>query len=283
MRPSSFEPLHRPCGGRRAENPRDQWIVVEGAHPAIVSEELFKAANSMRVRRGKQHVKTVEGHTYLLTGLVQCAICGGPIVSKRGANRHNPEKPFFYYVCRAAVREKKCDAPTIRCDDLDRAILEALRSQPLNEIEIQRIWKEIGDPLADPLLHALRDGISDMARRQKNLISNFEDEPSVPKAVLARYHELEQQIASTSQRLATLELSRTSQLPRNVSELKERLRTLAERLHSVDRKELRAAIHAFVAEISLDSKTRKAKVAYILPIRRSADKVCSLGNCGGWI
>jgi hypothetical protein len=55
---------------------------------------------------------------------------------------------------------------------------------------------------------------------------------------------------------------------------------LGERLHSVDRKELRAAIHAFVAEITLDFGARKARVAYILPIRRSAE-VLSKGSCGG--
>ncbi len=98
--------------------------------------------------------------------------------------------------------------------------------------------------------------------------------------------QLEEQIASASHRLAALELSRTGQLPRNVTELKERLWTLADKLHSVDRAELRAAIHAFVAEISLDSKERRAKVAYVLPIRRSAenvDKVGRSGSCGGWI
>ena len=94
---------------------------------------------------------------------------------------------------------------------------------------------------------------------------------------------MEEQIATLSKRIATLELSRTSQLPANVKELRERLRTLSEGLHSVDRKELRAAIHAFVAEIELDTKARKAKVGYVLPIRRSADKVSSIGSCGGWI
>ncbi len=108
----------------------------------------------------------------------------------------------------------------------------------------------------------------------------------MPKSINARYEELEQQVASDSKALATLELSRASQIPHNVDELKERLKTLADQSHSVDRVELRTAIHAFVAEISLDSKQRKAKVAYILPIRRSAEAVVKVGrsgNCGGWI
>ncbi len=160
------------------------------------------------------------------------------------------------------MRKSKCDAPTIRCDDLDGAVLDALQSQPLNEAAIQRIWKQIGDPLADPLLQALRDEVIEKTRRQKNLVSNFEDRPSLPKAVQARYYELELQIAQASHRLATLELSRTNQLPRNVTELKQRLTLLANRLHSVDRKELRVAIHAFVAEIVLYSKERKAGRLY---------------------
>jgi len=49
----------------------------------------------------------------------------GRFASKRSDNRHNRDKPFFYYVCRSAVREKKCNALTIRCDDLDKAVLDA--------------------------------------------------------------------------------------------------------------------------------------------------------------
>ena len=57
---------------------------------------------------------------------------------------------------------------------------------------------------------------------------------------------------------------------------------LSERLHSVDRKDLRAAIHAFVAEITLNFYDGKARVAYMLPLRRSAE-VVSKSGCGGVI
>ena len=108
---------------------------------------------------------------------------GGPMVSKRGANRHNPDKPFYYYACRKAVREKKCDAPTLRCDGVDTAVLDALRLQPLDEVAIQRIWNEIGDPLTDPMLQSMRAELSQAERKQRNLIKNFEDSTSIPKAV----------------------------------------------------------------------------------------------------
>lgn len=265
------------------ENPRDQWIVVENAHPAIVKQDLFDDANRMRRRRGKQNVRQWKRHVYLLTGLIQCAKCGGPVVSRRSDNRHDRSKPYYYYVCRNArlEREKRtCDAPFVRCDDLDKAVLDALRQQPLDELAIQRVFNELTDAMADPLLHTLRDEIADKERRRNNLLKALEEGRS--KGVLARVDDLEEQIEALSKRLANLEISRASQLPRTVGELKSRLKTLAERLHSVDRKELRAAIHAFVAEITLDCEARKARVAYVLPIRRSAE-VVSKSGCGGVI
>ena len=114
------------------ENPRSQWIIVDNAHPSIVSQELFDEANRTRTRRGKHNVRQWNRHTYLLTGLVLCAKCGGAVISWRGDNRHNKNKPYFHYACSNARKRHTCDVPLVRCDDLDRAVLEAVRSQPLD-------------------------------------------------------------------------------------------------------------------------------------------------------
>lgn len=81
-------------------------------------------------------------------------------------------------------------------------MLDALRSQLLNEVEVQRVWKEIGDPLADPMLHALRDEITNKTRKQKNLIEAFANGPRI-KQVEYMVAELEEQIAVASKRLAS--------------------------------------------------------------------------------
>lgn len=262
------------------ENPRSEWVIVEGAHPALVTQELFNDANRRRTRRGKTNVRQWKEHTYLLTGLLVCSKCGGPLVSRRSGNRHKPDSPFYYYACRNNFKENKCAASSVSCDDLDRAVLDALRSQPLDEVTLRRTWNDLSDSLSDPVLQSLRCDLADHERRRNNLLKALEDGPS--STISARLRALESEIAAKSKRLATLEISRASQMPRDVGELKDRLKALGERLHSVDRKELRLAIHAFVAEVNVDTDARKAKVAYILPIRRTSE-VTSKSGCGGVI
>jgi DNA invertase Pin-like site-specific DNA recombinase len=83
------------------KGPKREWSVylgmafngkqcVEGAHPAIVSPELFAAANDTK---GTKPVGPDEG--YLLSGLLRCAGCGYSMA-------HASEKGGRYYRCRSA-------------------------------------------------------------------------------------------------------------------------------------------------------------------------------------
>ncbi|WP_225095351.1 recombinase family protein [Streptomyces sp. CoH27] len=55
----------------RWNTPTDWIISARPAHPALVSEVDFITVQNLRTRR-----ETTSGHTYLLTGLLCCGICG---------------------------------------------------------------------------------------------------------------------------------------------------------------------------------------------------------------
>jgi len=67
------------------DNPPEAWTVVENAHQALVSQEIFDQVQQKLERRkrrpkGEQypysrHTKS-NGHAYMLTGMVYCAHCG---------------------------------------------------------------------------------------------------------------------------------------------------------------------------------------------------------------
>ncbi|MER6083431.1 recombinase family protein [Streptomyces sp. NPDC001833] len=69
-----IDPANTTLGHRdvlRWNTPTDWIISARPAHPALVSEADFITVQNLRTRR-----ETTSGHTYLLTGLLCCGICG---------------------------------------------------------------------------------------------------------------------------------------------------------------------------------------------------------------
>ncbi|MGE5484635.1 MAG: recombinase family protein [Ignavibacteriales bacterium] len=69
----------------------EEWIVVEGSHPAIVDSAVFEKANDiLESRRGGSHTPRVSD--YLLKGMVRCLECGGAMTYTSGVWRRKDGK-----------------------------------------------------------------------------------------------------------------------------------------------------------------------------------------------
>jgi site-specific DNA recombinase len=105
--------------------------VLPNITPAIVSEDIFHAANAQldkpKIRTGRPK------HEYLLRNHAFCAICGKPLVG------HCLNKKYRYYQCSNARPYencgRKCPALYIRADDLE-----------------ELVWSKTRDVLSDPHL-----------------------------------------------------------------------------------------------------------------------------------
>lgn len=64
---------------RQVLNPENDWIVVEGVHPAIIDEELFDKAQEIRLTRS--HPPSYKGYLENpYAGLIKCKNCGSTMV-----------------------------------------------------------------------------------------------------------------------------------------------------------------------------------------------------------
>lgn len=86
----------------RAEHrvrPRDEWVVVENAHPPLVTEELF-ARVQRRLGQNRRELRRTAGG-YALSGLLRCAACEEPYVGA-GGPKGPPDDPdrYRFYRCR---------------------------------------------------------------------------------------------------------------------------------------------------------------------------------------
>ena len=115
--------------------PQENYLLVDGLHEGIVSEELWSAAQVKLLAQSKRYEpvnrsKTEQAH--LLSALVKCPVCGAGMYSNKCTKRKKdgtPYKSFSYYSCkhRKMQRGQKCDFnKQIQEEVLDNAVVEVI-------------------------------------------------------------------------------------------------------------------------------------------------------------
>ena len=115
--------------------PQDNYLLVDGLHEGIVSEELWNAAQVKLLAQSKRYKPVIRNKTeqaHLLSALVKCPVCGAGMYSNKCTKRKKdgtPYKSFSYYSCkhRKMQRGQKCDFnKQIQEEVLDNAVVEVI-------------------------------------------------------------------------------------------------------------------------------------------------------------
>ncbi len=105
--------------------PKEDWIIVENTHEAIVSKEMFEKAQSLfnkSIRTAPQK-KEVD----LFSGFVKCADCHRLMHKKTNVHSYGT---YHYYRCSTARKMKKsaCGNHTIRIDKLEETVITVIQN-----------------------------------------------------------------------------------------------------------------------------------------------------------
>ncbi|MFC1870600.1 recombinase family protein [Chloroflexota bacterium] len=113
--------------GKRFDRPQSDWIKIDGVTPAIISQEIFDAAQKqLQVNRTKTVPQTK--HEYLLRGHLRCRQCGRAYVGGHSRDR--------YYRCTGKL---KPNIPTAQCGN---------KTWSANKLE-GMVWAELERYLCD--------------------------------------------------------------------------------------------------------------------------------------
>jgi site-specific DNA recombinase len=89
----------REVGGTPRLRDQDEWTVAEVEHPALVSDDVFAAAQErFRHNSRPKGLPRTGGHTYLFTGMVKCATGHAPL-AMHGRQRVKANKTYTYMTC----------------------------------------------------------------------------------------------------------------------------------------------------------------------------------------
>lgn len=140
--------LKDPDTGRRISrpNPPEEWKLAAAPHLAIVSDELFAAAQSRKQARSHTAPERQRKSKYLLSGLLKCGCCGG------GLSVKDREHGRIRIHCTTRRESGSCTNRRIfYMDEIDKAVLAGLQQHlksPHLIKEFARTYQEERERLA---------------------------------------------------------------------------------------------------------------------------------------
>lgn len=130
---------------KRVKKEKEDWIVVQGTHEAIISKELFdQAQKSLHSRRIEPHADSPHHvDPDVFSGLFRCEACGTAMRKHRTG-----DGKYIYYVCGRHHQQGKfaCSSHYINCDVITRIVREDIkRNAVLFAEDTERAVKELAD------------------------------------------------------------------------------------------------------------------------------------------
>lgn len=147
---------------------RDQWIICENAHEAIISQELWDAAHSrLDVRRRERKPEYVDN---MYRSLLVCADCGGTMWIT------SPQNKSTFFVCGNSKGRKagvqKCTTHNITLDALNEAVTADINAML---VDFANHFDDFRDRILDMVKANLPD-VNQMQIELNEVVKNLERE-----------------------------------------------------------------------------------------------------------
>ena len=229
-------------------------IVVEGVHDILVESEKFERCQQKLAERAAKG-RRPRYSRYLLSGVLRCGHCGGPLVGKGYAKGNIPR----YYACVTGQnRPGACHRYQIRQDALEDYVLRVLEKQLLSKQAVDKIVRGIhrrakGRAGFGDQTKALKSQIEALdqkiAKGNENLLLAAADHIEDLSALLGEWKAERERLQKKLEQAATNPDGQTAEkrAERAIAEIK-RLRA---HMKTDDPMKVRAVVHALVDNVQL--------------------------------
>ncbi len=194
---------------------RWRGVVYEGAHAAIISEDVFAKAQEIVQARSAEVVgrRFTNGNGYALSGIIKCGHCKsrmlGKSFEKNGTRRR-------YYVCAKRLETRDCALPYVRADEIERALLSDVKAAFLDGDFLEKVWQaasrtlEAERPDLDAEISEVNEGRARTTATLNKYFSAFETGSLKPELCGGRIQELQDRFGQLAERRKALEARRES-------------------------------------------------------------------------
>ena len=108
--------------------PEGEWIVSVGKHPGLIPGRSWVRVQDILEQNRSKTYRKPRSHVALLSGLLVCARCGGPMRPKQTGRMNARGEESYHYICTLKERSKSacCVMRNADGNELDKAVLEEL-------------------------------------------------------------------------------------------------------------------------------------------------------------
>lgn len=236
---------------KRMVRPREDWIVNENTHPALITQDKFERVQQIVLdRREKDNKEWSCTRKYLLSGLLFCSSCQGKLYGgqiPKNSSRAKPKKErtaedyYFYYI------DKKINTclnkvTYFKMDVVDEKAVDAVKSLFTSDSQIDEIIRN-KQYVYDTSLEkekkereAIKDKISSISAAIKKQQLAFEADVITMDEYRSRLNELREQKSNFDKRLHNINqrLERADTLEDRYYAIKERVKGFIENLNKLD-------------------------------------------------
>ncbi|MBS4535358.1 recombinase family protein [Clostridium sp. D2Q-14] len=148
------------------QRPKNEWIIAEGKHKALISEEVFETAQ--RILKNKSHVPYRLENSIInpLAGLIKCQICGSSMILRPYPNK---DDQIMCY--------NKCGNKSSKLKYIEKSMLNSLKTWL---VEYQEQWEnenlnKVNNNKVNVYIKALSNLKSELKEtiKQKNNLHNL--------------------------------------------------------------------------------------------------------------
>ncbi len=153
----------------RVSIPKEQWVRVQDAMPALISLEQFEKVQALVAKNTR--VTKRSGTLTLLAGFLKCADC------RKAMRRHSSGKSqSVKYYCRSHCDKGACSSHSINESDLETSVFKAIKAQMKLVENLQEMIEHIH---AKPSMNAQPDRLNamiDTKRKELQKMKAINDE-----------------------------------------------------------------------------------------------------------
>ena len=258
------------AGGGARRRAREEWVVAEDTHLALVDEETFEAAQERFSERGRGNGSSHAKRSYVLSSMVRCCSGHGPL-SMQGKAR----KGHHYYVCGYAAgygdeaaleAHDGVKAISAREDRLLRLVLRFFEQRIFGPLRLERLEKQLRAQARSERKNGklagtrLRKRIAEIDRKIKAQVQALEKGVE-PELVYARIAELRGDKEALEEALAEVGAEREEmeddELVKQLARVPDLSQALAEATPEVQRQ----VFQAFDLQIAYDKVGRRIEIS----------------------
>lgn len=187
--------------------PKEEWVITKGHHEAIITEDLFNAAQERYHASYKPKGKRpTSSYKHWMSGLLKCPVCGRTMICKSHYKK-NGTINTFYYSCYGYSKGKCISGLSLSTKKIEpvffRALEEATSNEKLafeivsiksndalDEIEILKKQYDKIEMKEKRIKEAYRNGIDSLEEYQENKLILLKERENITKKI-AELHKSE--------------------------------------------------------------------------------------------